>query len=126
VKDREATMRAANDVGWAVLGLIDLYQAVIPTDVGRLDVLERRIMVDLLSRNFITAERTLGRPKTIWKSLRPLVVGRGGAETAYRFDARLARQEKVLRDKSVRAAEREVKRGLEVVNELGTTLRKTS
>lgn len=32
-------MRAANDVIWAVLGLIGHYHPVVPTDVGRLDVL---------------------------------------------------------------------------------------
>ena len=126
-RDREGTMRAANDVSWAVLDLIDFYHPAVPTDIGRLDVLERRIIVDLdlFSPNFIAAENSMGRLKTIWKILRPSVVARGGIETAVQFDAALAVQEKALLDKSARVAKREVSRGLEVVNELGETLRKT-
>ena len=124
-EDRINTMRTANDVGWAVLDLIDLYHPAIPTDIGRLDVLERRFIVDLLSGDFIAAKETMDRLKAVWKGLRPSVVERAGAEAAASFDARLPPQEKAVVDKSARAGEREARKGLEVVSDLEEAFRHT-
>ncbi len=105
-EDRVGTMRAANDVSWAILDIIDYYHPAAPTNVARIDVLERRIVVDTFSRSFITARNTMEQLRAMWGVVRPTIVEGGGAGIAARLDAALAVQAGKLRGKDAKATRR--------------------
>ena len=49
-QDAIETMQAANNLSAAVVDMFDLYNPAIPTDIGRLDVLERQVILDKIGR----------------------------------------------------------------------------
>src|SRR5512138_159199 len=55
-KDSTATMQASNNVSAAVVELYALYNPKIPVDIGRLDVLERQVILEVAAKNYSSAE----------------------------------------------------------------------
>src|SRR5690349_10080916 len=51
-RDASATMQGSNDVSAAVVELFALYNPKIPADIGRLDVLERQVILDVAAKNY--------------------------------------------------------------------------
>ncbi|HEY0606702.1 MAG TPA: hypothetical protein VGD58_27535, partial [Herpetosiphonaceae bacterium] len=58
-KDAAVTMQSANDLSAAVIDLFALYNPAVPADIGRLDVLERQVILDVAANNFTAAAESL-------------------------------------------------------------------
>src|SRR6185436_5551778 len=66
-KDAAATMQGSNDVSAAVVEMFALYHPAIPADIGRLDVLERQVILDVTAKDYSTAEADLAKTKSVWE-----------------------------------------------------------
>jgi|SRR6185295_2485668 len=117
-KDAIATMQAANDLSAAVIDLFDLYHPAVPTDIGRLDVLERQIVLDMAANNFAAATDTFAKVKTVWERVKPAVVAHNGVDVAAQFDAGLTAQATALSTQDATALTSEATHGLEIVDVL--------
>jgi hypothetical protein len=117
-KDMAVTRQAANDLGAAVLDLFALYNPTTPTDIGRLDVLERQIAFDAAANNFAAAEASFAKTKATWESVKPSILSHNGKSVVDKFEASLALQSTSLQAKDVATLTAEVNVGLELVDEL--------
>jgi hypothetical protein len=117
-KDAAVTRQAANDMGAAVLDLYALYNPPTPTDIGRLDVSERQIILDVAANDFNAAAASFAKTKVLWESVKPSVLSHQGKEVADKYEASLATQAAGLQAKDIPALIAEVNNGLEIVDEL--------
>ena len=117
-KDASSTMQSSNDVSAAVVELFALYSPKIPADIGRLDVLERQVILDVAAKDYAAAEATLARAKSVWEQVKPSVLEHNGKNVAAEFDASLATQESALNAKDDAALRSEASNGLEIVDEM--------
>ncbi len=117
-KDPAATMQASNDVSAAVVELFALYNPKVPADIGRLDVLERQVILDLAAKDYSAAEASLANTKSVWEKVKPSVLEHNGKDVAAEFEASLAAQESALDAKDDTALTNEAKNGLEIVDAL--------
>jgi hypothetical protein len=113
-----ATMQAANKTSLYLLDIMDIYHPPIPTDVGRLDVFERQVMIDVSLGNFIGAERNFRQLVAIWQRLKPEVAARGGRTVARNFEVHLSVQEQAIRNKNRQTAIDQAQKGLDVVDDI--------
>lgn len=118
VNDITGTMQAANDLSAAVIDLFDLYHPLIPTDIGRLDVLERQIILDITTNNFTAATDSLAKVKTVWERVKPSILAHNGNKVAKEFEIGLTAQSKALDSKNANALKNETQNGLEIVDAL--------
>lgn len=118
LQDSLGTLQAANDLSAAVIDLFDLYQPVIPTDIGRLDVLERQIILDITNGDFNTATSRLARINTVWEQVKPSILAHHGQSVSEEFANSLARQDVALKAKDSAALTDEAQNGLEIVDTL--------
>ena len=109
-------MQASNDLGAALVDLFDLYHPAIPTDLGRLDVLERQVVLDIGADHFTLAAATLAKVNSTWERVKPSVLAHNGTDAAKQFDASLAGQMDALNSKDNNALTDEDKNGLEIVD----------
>src|SRR4030095_16169083 len=65
-KDASATMQGSNDVSAAVVELFALYTPKVPTDIGRLDVLERQVILDVAAKDYSAATKDLSKTLYVW------------------------------------------------------------
>lgn len=117
-QDATGTLQAANDLSAAVITMFDLYHPVIPTDIGRLDVLERQIILDVANQDLNAATATLMKIKTMWEQVKPSVLTHNGQSVMEQFTHSLALQDKALEAKDRAALTDEAKNGLEIVDAL--------
>jgi hypothetical protein len=117
-KDTPVTRQAANDLGSAVLDLFALYNPPTPTDIGRLDVSERQIIMDVDANDYAAAAASVAKTKALWANVKDSVLSRNGKSVADKFEASIAIQETALQAKDVPALTTEVNNGLEIVDEL--------
>lgn len=117
-KDASTTMQGSNDVSAAVVELFALYNPKIPADIGRLDVLERQVILDVAAQDFAAAQKSLARTKSVWEEVKALVLEQNGKEVAAEFEASLAAQESALDAKDKKVLTNEAKNGLEIVDAL--------
>jgi hypothetical protein len=117
-QDALGTLQAANDLSAAVVDLFDLYQSVVPTEIGRLDVLERQIILDIEKQDSGAANATLAKIKTVWEQVKPSVLSHDGKDEAAQFDQSLATQAQALEAKDATALTSEARNGLEIVDAL--------
>ena len=117
-KDAASTMQAANDVSAAVVELFDFYKPVMPADIGRLDVLERQIVLDVAANDFTAASTSLSQTKTVWDRLKPTIIEHDGAAVAAQFETSLATQQDSINNKNVATLTTEANNGLELVDAL--------
>lgn len=122
-KDPAATMQAANDVSAAVIELFALYNPQIPADIGRLDVLERQVILDVAAQNHDAALATLNVIKTTWEKVKPTVMEHNGEDVIAEFEASLATQESALSANDDAALTNEAKLALELVDALEDVFR---
>jgi hypothetical protein len=66
-KDAAATMQGSNDVSAAVVELFALYTPKVPADIGRLDVLERQVILDVAAKDYSAATESLAKTMSVWK-----------------------------------------------------------
>lgn len=117
-KDAATTMQAANDLSAAVIELFALYKPVVPADIGRLDVLERQVILDVAANNFTAAAASLAKTKAVWASVKPSVEAHDGKDVEAQFETSLASQEAALQAKDGSALTAEARNGLEIVDAL--------
>ena len=117
-KDSAATMQASNDVSAAVIELFALYHPKVPADIGRLDVLERQVILDVAAHDYSAAMMSLAHTKSVWEEVKPSVLEHNGKDVAAEFEASLAAQESELNAKDDAALTNDAKNGLEIVDAL--------
>ena len=117
-KDSAATMQGSNDVSAAVIEMFALYNPTIPADIGRLDVLERQIILDVAAHDYSAAMASLSHTKLVWEEIKPSVLEHNGQSVAADFEASLAAQESELNAKDDAALTNDAKDALEIVDEL--------
>lgn len=117
-KDPSTTMQGSNDVSAAVVELFALYSPKIPADIGRLDVLERQVILDVARQDYAAAEQSLAHTKSVWEKVKPLVLEQDGKEVAAQFEASLAAQESALDTKDDKTLTNAARDGLELVDAL--------
>lgn len=117
-KDAAATMQSANDLSAVVVELFDIYNPKIPADIGRLDVWERQIVLDITADNYDAATISLSKVKTVWENVKSSVLEQNGKDVAALFEASIATQENTLKAKNSAALINEAKNGLEIVDAL--------
>jgi hypothetical protein len=105
-------------MGAAVLDLYALCNPPTPTDIGRLDVSERQIILDVAANDFNAAAASFAKTKVLWESVKPSVLSHQGKEVADKYEASLATQAAGLQAKDIPALIAEVNNGLEIVDEL--------
>ena len=117
-KDPAATMQAANDVSAAVVELFSLYNPTIPADIGRLDVLERQVILDTARQDFAAAQEDLSRANAAWEAVKASALAQQGREIAEQFEASLAAQATALAAKDSTGLTDEARNALELVDSL--------
>lgn len=117
-KDAPATMQAANDLSAAVIDLIAVYNPQVPADIGRLDVLERQVILDLAANDAAAAAASLAKAKAIWAKVIPSVAEHNGKEIQAQFEASLAAQLAALQAGDAAAVTTEARNALELVDGL--------
>jgi len=107
-KVADATMQGSNDVSAAVVELFALYSPKVPVDIGRLDVLERQVILDVATRDYSGATKILAKIMSVWSEVKPSVLEHNGEEVAAQFqeslDTQVVRLDSILRaslDRSV-------------------------
>src|SRR5258705_6518344 len=117
-KDSADTMQASNNISAAVVELFALYHPIIPADIGRLDVLERQVILDIAANDYSAAMTSLANTKSDWEKVKPSVLEHNGQEVAAEFEASLTQQESALDSKDEAALTSEAKNALEIVDAL--------
>ncbi|SRR6266498_2484958 len=117
-KDASATMQGSNDVSAAVVELFTLYNPKVPVNIGRLDVLERQVILDVAAKDYSAAMTSLAHTKSVWEEVKPSVLEHNGKDVAAQFEANLAAQESALNAKDDATLTKEAKDGLEIVDAL--------
>jgi hypothetical protein len=117
-KDASATMQGSNDVSAAVVELFALYSPKVPADIGRLDVLERQVILDVAAKDYSAAMKSLAKTKSAWEEVKPTVLEHDGKEVAAQFEASLTAQESALNAKDDATLTKEARDGLEIVDAL--------
>jgi hypothetical protein len=115
-QDKIGTMQSANDLSAAVVDLFDLYNPIIPTDIGRLDVLERQIILDVANQNFSAATDTLTKTYVVWEKVKPSILAHKGQRVVEQFVNSLALQDIAIKAQNTADLTNETNNGLEIVD----------
>lgn len=115
-QDAAGTLQAANNVSAAVVELFDLYHPAIPADIGRLDVLERQVILDVAEGDYARAADTLTQTRITWEKVKQSILDHNGQEAASDFDASLAIQESAVEAKDASKLTAEARNALELVD----------
>ena len=117
-KDAFGTMQGSNDVSAAVVELFALYNPVVPADIGRLDVLERQVILDVAAQDYSAALETMAKTRSVWESVKDSVLEHNGKDVAAQFEASLEAQAAALDAKDANELTREASDALELVDAL--------
>jgi hypothetical protein len=112
------TLQAANHLSAAVVDLFDVYRPAAPADLGRLDVLERQVLLDVAAGDLEAAADSLAKIDAIWSRLKPSVLAHNGAKAAAEFETSLATQRTGTLAQDGAAISAEATQGLELVDAL--------
>lgn len=85
-KDRQATMRGANEVTLLVANLTEPFGPKIPADVTRLDYYGRELEVWSAAEDINKLKATVTKMQKTWDRLRPTVMAHNGMAEAKQFD----------------------------------------
>jgi hypothetical protein len=89
-KDRQATMREANQVTLNVANMTTAYKLTVPVEVTKLDYYGRELEVWAQAKDANKLQATAGEMRQTWDSLRSSIGSHSAAE-AKKFDALVAR-----------------------------------
>ena len=117
-KDAATTMQGSNDVSAAVVELFALYTPKVPADIGRLDVLERQVILDVAAKDYPAATKSLAKTMSVWREVKPSVLEHNGKEVAAQFEASLEIQAVAVDSKNDTQLTNEARNGLEIVDAL--------
>ena len=115
-QDKISTTQASNDLSAIVVELFDLYHPAIPADIGRLDVLERQIVLDVEKQNFSAAGQTLAKINSVWEQVKPSILAHNGQGVIEDFNSSLTIQDMTLKTQDGTALINEARNGLEIVD----------
>lgn len=115
-KDATATMQASNNVSAAVVEMFALFNPRVPSDIGRLDVLERQVVLDVAAADYGAAGTDLSKTKSVWEQVKPSVLDHNGKDVAAQFEASLMAQQSALDNQDEAALTSEATDGLEIVD----------
>jgi hypothetical protein len=118
-KDTLAAQQAANKVSFAAVDLFTYYNPSTPSDLGRMDALERQVLIDLEAGDLTAATDTLAQASAIWVRLRPFVLAQDGIEASLLFETSLNAQVAAVANEDTDAVISEVANGLELVDVMG-------
>ncbi len=121
-KTRGATLQSANDLSAVVVDLYDLYKPTTPSDLGRLDVLERQVGLDVDAGDLKAAAATLDKITSIWANLKPFMLEHKADAQVKQFDRSLAEQATALKEGDGAALKEEALNALEIIDALEKTL----
>jgi azurin len=121
-KTSGATLQSANALTAVVVDLSDVYKPAIPTDLGRLDVLERQVVLDVDAGDLKAAAATLDKITSIWANLKPFMLEHKADAQVKQFDRSLAEQATALKEGDGAALKEEALNALEIVDALEKTL----
>jgi len=116
--DETAIEQAANDASFAVVELFALYDPSIPTEIGRLDALERQVIIEAKAGDMSAAADVLADAQSTWDTVSGRVLDAGGVEAADAFEESLALQVEAIASGASESAIDEAKIGLELVDDL--------
>jgi len=91
-KDELAARQAANDVSKVIVDVFDLFDFKIPSDVGRLDWLERQVIIDADRDDWEAIAVDIDQTRETFDRVKPDVVAEGGEEEARDFEASIVKQ----------------------------------
>ena len=111
-------MQGSNDVSAAVVELFALYGPKVPADIGRLDVLERQVILDVAAKDYAAATKSLATTMSVWREVKPSVLEHNGKDVAAQFDASLEIQAVAVDSKNDEQLTNEARNGLEIVDAL--------
>jgi hypothetical protein len=117
-KDASATMQGSNDVSAAVVELFALYSPKVPADIGRLDVLERQVILDVAAQDYSAAKKSLAKTMTVWGRVQSSVLEHNGRDVAAQFQESLDTQVVRLDSKNYKDLTNEARNALEIVDAL--------
>lgn len=117
-KDASATMQGSNDVSAAVVELFALYSPKVPAAIGRLDVLERQVILDVAAKDYSAATTSLAKTMSVWREVKPSVLEHDGKDVAAQFEASLEVQAVAVDSKNDTQLTNEARNGLEIVDAL--------
>lgn len=117
-KDALATMQSANELSAAVIELFAIYHPKVPADIGRLDVWERQVVLDVAAHNYDAAAASLAKVKSVWDNVKASVLEHDGKDVAAPFLASIAKQEQALLAKDGATLTSEAENGLELIDAL--------
>jgi len=111
-------LQAANDLSAAVADLYTVYHPARPADLGRLDMLERQVALDVAADDFEAAADSLAKANAIWARLKPLIVAHKGSDAASQVENSLSVQQKALEQEDAKALTGEANKALALVDVL--------
>lgn len=117
-KDPSATMQGSNDVSAAVVELFALYNPKVPADIGRLDVLERQVILDVAAKDDSAAKKDLAKIMSVWNEVKSSVLEHNGKTVAAQFQESLDTQVVRLDSKNYADLTNEARNALEIVDAL--------
>jgi hypothetical protein len=117
-KDASATMQGSNDVSAAVVELFALHSPKVPADIGRLDVLERQVILDVGGKDYAGATKSLAKILSVWSEVKPSVLEHKGKDVAAQFQESLDTQVVRLDSKNYTDLINQARNALEIVDAL--------
>jgi hypothetical protein len=96
-REPRATMRAAGDVAEAAIELSEFYNPGLSRDLYRLEVLERRIIIDAADDRIEIAGDAWRNLRDTWNRVRTTLSGQAGDNLIRAFDDSIAAQQAALR-----------------------------
>jgi len=101
-----------------VVELFSFYTPKVPADIGRLDVLERQVILDVAAKDYSAATIRLSKTMSVWREVKPSVLEHNGKEVAAQFDTSLEIQTVAVDSKNDTQLTNEARNGLEIVDAL--------
>ncbi len=120
-KKADATMQLANDLSADIVDLYDVYHPGVPTDLGRLDVLERQVIIDISGADFARATATLAKINSVWERVKPTMLALKvelGKTSADQYDKSLVVQDTALKAQDAKGLRTEALNALEIIDAL--------
>jgi len=115
-QDVQKTMQAANNSSAAVVELFDLYHPKVPTDIGRLDMLERQVVLDGNADQWGAVSQDLQRIQTVWDRIKAQILTHKGQKVSTQFEGSLATQGEASSAKNLDHLIKEASSALELVD----------
>jgi len=112
----QETMQASNDLSAATIELYGLYDPVVPTDIGRLDVLGRQIVLDVAQPDWGATGTTMTELSSTWERVKSSILEHDGSDVATQFDANIRSLDKALSEKNSDAMTIQAKIALDIVD----------